>query len=106
MNRGILRCSGPVTRREAIRFGSLSLGSLGLGDVLRMQAQAATAGDRRPVAKKDDHAVIFVWLPGGPPHMEMYDLKPDAPSDYRGDFNPIATNVPGLDVGELLPLHA
>jgi len=106
MNRGVLNCSGPMTRRTAMRFGSLSLGSLGLGDVLRMQSQAATSASRRTAANKDDHAVIFVWLPGGPPHMEMYDLKPDAPSDYRGDFNPIATNVPGLDVGELLPLHA
>ncbi|MFN9976627.1 MAG: DUF1501 domain-containing protein, partial [Phycisphaerae bacterium] len=46
------------------------------------------------------------WLPGGPPHMEMYDMKPDAPSDYRGLFQPISTNVPGFDVCELLPLHA
>jgi len=53
-----------------------------------------------------DTSVIFVWLPGGPPHMETYDMKPDAPIDYRGEFNPIHTNVPGIDVGELLPLHA
>jgi hypothetical protein len=50
--------------------------------------------------------VIFVWLPGGPPHMETYDMKPDAPEEYRGDFRPIHTNVPGIDVCELLPLHA
>jgi hypothetical protein len=50
--------------------------------------------------------VIFLWLPGGPSHMEMYDMKPDAPAEYRGDFKPIRTRVPGLDVCELLPLHA
>jgi len=106
MQRGVESCVGPVSRRDAIRFGSVALGSLGLGDVFRLQAQSATVAGRRAATSKDDHAVIFVWLPGGPPHMEMYDLKPDAPSDYRGEFNPIATNVSGLDVGELLPLHA
>ena len=50
--------------------------------------------------------MIFVWLPGGPPHMETYDMKPDAPADYRGDFRPIKTNVPGIEVCELLPMHA
>jgi hypothetical protein len=51
-------------------------------------------------------SVIFLWLPGGPPHMETYDMKPDAPVEYRGDFKPIHTNVPGLDVCEHMPLHA
>jgi hypothetical protein len=53
-----------------------------------------------------DTSVIFLWLPGGPPHMETYDMKPDAPEDYRGDFHPIKSNVAGIDVCELLPLHA
>ena len=57
-------------------------------------------------APTPDTSLIFIWLPGGPPHMETYDMKPDAPSDYRGVFNPIRTNVDGLDVCELLPLHA
>jgi len=94
MNLGTSFCPGPVSRREAIRFGSLALGSLGVADVAP-----------KPRGK-EDNSVIFVWLPGGPPHMEMYDLKPDAPLDYRGAFQPIRTNVPGIDVGELLPLHA
>ncbi|HEX4000003.1 MAG TPA: DUF1501 domain-containing protein [Pirellulales bacterium] len=93
-------CSGPITRRTALKFGALGLGGLTLGDVFRLQAQAGTA------AAHDDRAVIFIWLPGGPPHMEMYDLKPDAPSEYRGEFRPIRTNVSGVEVGELLPLHA
>jgi hypothetical protein len=53
-----------------------------------------------------DTSVIFIWLPGGPPHMETYDMKPDAPADYRGEFGPIRTVVPGMDVCEHLPLHA
>jgi hypothetical protein len=53
-----------------------------------------------------DTSVIFVWLPGGPPHLDTYDMKPDAPAEYRGDFRPIHTNVPGIDICEFLPLHA
>jgi hypothetical protein len=71
-------------------------------ELFRLQAQAAQAG--KPIAP--DTSVIFVWLPGGPPHMDMYDMKPNASSDYRGAFRPIATNVPGLDVCELMPRHA
>ena len=93
-------CPGPITRRTALKFGALGLGGLTLGDIFRLQAQAGT------IAARDDRSVIFVWLPGGPPHMEMYDLKPDAPSEYRGEFRPIRTNVSGIEVGELLPLHA
>lgn len=69
--------------------------------MLRLQASAETA---HPV--DDEKSVIFIWLPGGPPHMETYDMKPDAPAEYRGLFNPISTNVSGLDVCELMPLHA
>jgi hypothetical protein len=101
MHQAAGRCPGPVvTRRQALKLGALGLGGLGLGDLFRLQAEASTG------ALYDDRSVIFVWLPGGPPHMEMYDLKPEAPSEYRGEFRPIATTVPGLEVGELLPLHA
>lgn len=74
---------------------------LGMSDFLAYQAEAAAAGD-----DMSDTSVIFIWLPGGPPHMETYDMKPDAPAEYRGEFNPIKTNVPGIDVCELLPMHA
>jgi len=74
---------------------------LGMSDFLAYQAEAAAVGD-----DMSDTSVIFVWLPGGPPHMETYDMKPDAPAEYRGEFNPIKTNVPGIDVCELLPMHA
>ena len=53
-----------------------------------------------------DTAVILLWLPGGPPHLDMYDMKPDAPAEYRGAFRPIKTNVPGLEVCEHMPMHA
>lgn len=92
------RCLGP-DRRTLLKFGTFALGGLGLGDILRLKAEAG-------LPPADDRAVIFLWLPGGPPHMEMYDLKPDAPSEYRGELRPIDTNVPGIEVSELLPLHA
>jgi hypothetical protein len=64
-------------------------------------AAAAATGKAAP-----DTSVIFLWLPGGPPHMDTYDMKPDAPEDFRGDFRPIHSNVSGIDVCELLPRHA
>jgi hypothetical protein len=59
-----------------------------------------------PDPTTNDPAVIFIWLPGGPPHLETFDMKPDAPADYRGEFNPIKTNVPGIDICEYLPTLA
>jgi hypothetical protein len=89
-----------MTRRHFLGAGAFGVGALGMPDLFRLRAAAS-----EPTAN-DDTAVILLWLPGGAPHMEMYDLKPDAPADYRGEFRPIRTNVPGLDVGEHLPLHA
>src|SRR4051794_29962995 len=95
-------CSGPMTRRHFLRIGSLALGGVGLGGIAPWRLAGA---DGKP-ASPTDTAVILIWLPGGPPHMETYDMKPDAPSEYRGDFRPIRTNVPGIEVCELLPRHA
>jgi hypothetical protein len=64
------------------------------------------AAARREGRSVPDTSVILIWLPGGPPHMETYDMKPDAPAEYRGAFKPIKTVVPGMDVCEYLPLHA
>ena len=89
-----------ISRRSVLQLGGGVLGGMGLSRLLEAQALSAQAG---PLP---DTSVIFVWLPGGPPHMETYDLKPDAPEDYRGQFNPIRTKVPGMDIGELLPRHA
>ncbi len=94
------RCIGPTTRRSFLTAGTLALGGLSLADLAKLRAASSAT------AAAADTSVIFVWLPGGPPHMEMYDLKPEAPSDFRGEFRPIPTNVSGLEVGELLPLHA
>jgi hypothetical protein len=96
-----LSCPGPLSRRSFLQAGALGLWGLGMGDLLRLQAQGASAPAAEP-----DTSVIFIWLPGGPPHMETYDMKPDAPADYRGEFGPIRTVVPGMDVCEHLPLHA
>lgn len=96
-----VNCPGPLARRDFLRVGALGLGGLGLGDLLRSRAQAAEPGE-----PGRDMACIVVWLHGGPSHIDTYDLKPDAPAEYRGAFKPIRTRVPGLDVCELLPKHA
>lgn len=96
-------CAGPISRRGFLEAGSLLTGALGLCDILRSRAAAAETSFE---SGRDDTAVILIWLLGGPSHMETYDLKPDAPADYRGQLNPIPTNVPGIDICEWLPRHA
>lgn len=98
--RPALACPGPITRREYLRLGVLGAGALTLSELLRHR------GNADATSAMPDTSVIYLWLPGGPPHMEMYDMKPEAPVDYRGEFRPIHTVVPGLDVCELMPLHA
>ena len=88
-----------TSRRNFLQVGALGLGGLTLADMLRLQASAADA----PVKKK---AVILVWLAGGPSHIDMYDLKPDAPAEIRGEFRPVKTNVSGIDISEHLPHQA
>ena len=95
-------CSGPMKRREFLAAGMMGVGGMALPDLFRLQAQAEQAGHE----VDQQTSVIVVWMPGGPPHMDMYDMKPKASSDYRGEFHPIPTNVPGLDVCELMPRHA
>ena len=89
------------SRRDFLRVGMAGMGSVGLPAILAAKAAAAAAG--RPTK---DTAVILLWLDGGPSHMDLYDLKPDAPAEYRGIWRPIRTNVPGLEIGELLPKQA
>ena len=87
-------CDG-LTRREMLRLGSLAMGGLSLPGLLQAEASAGT--------KSSHKAVIMVFLAGGPPHQDMVDLKPDAPSEIRGEFKPIPTNVPGISICEHLP---
>ncbi len=90
-------CDG-LTRREVLRVGALGLGGASLADLLRLQASG------NPPARPK--SVIYIVLDGGPSHIDMWDLKPDAPSEYRGPFNPIATRLPGVRICESMPLQA
>jgi len=93
-----ISCAGPVRRREFLRVGTLALGGLTLPELLRRRAEAGTT--------RRETSVILFWMWGGPSQLETYDMKPDAPSEYRGPLRPIATNVPGIEICEYLPLQA
>jgi hypothetical protein len=92
-------CDG-ISRRDFLQLGALGAGSLTLADLLRLRAQGAADATPR------HRAVIMIHLQGGPSHIDMYDLKPDAQAEFRGEFRPIPTNVPGMDICELFPLQA
>ncbi|MBI3679782.1 MAG: DUF1501 domain-containing protein [Acidobacteria bacterium] len=86
-------CDG-IRRRNFLKIGMLGLGSPSLPQLLRAQ-------------KKDaERSFIFVWLGGGPPQMDMYDMKPEAPEEIRGEFKPIPTKAPGIQMCELMPKTA
>jgi hypothetical protein len=87
-----------ISRRTLIELGSLALGNFTLADYLRCRAKAATSAQSLP-----DTAVIHVFMGGGPSHIDMVDLKPDAPAEIRGEFRPISTSVPGVQICEHLP---
>src|SRR5436305_11946316 len=81
-------------RRDFLRVGAL--GALTLPGLLKARAEQGDKG----TPKK---SVILLWLAGGPSHLDMYDLKPNAPAEFRGEFKPLKKNVPGFAVGEHLP---
>jgi hypothetical protein len=87
-------CDG-VSRRNFIKIGALGLGGLALPQLLQAEAKAGI--------RKSHKAIIMLYLPGGPPHQDMFDLKMDAPSEIRGEFQPIKTKVPGIHICEHLP---
>jgi hypothetical protein len=87
-------CDG-VSRRDFLKVGALAMGGLGLPQVLRAEASIGRARSHK--------AVIMVFLAGGPPHQDMFDLKMAAPVGIRGEFKPIETNVPGLEICEHMP---
>jgi hypothetical protein len=92
-------CDG-ADRRSFLQLGVAGMASVGLPQLL----QAKTASGQSPTSR--DTSVILIWLDGGPGHMDMYDMKPDAPAEYRGLWKPIRTRVPGFDVTELFPRQA
>jgi Protein of unknown function (DUF1501) len=92
-------CDG-VSRRDFLRVGALGLGGLTLADLLRQGARSETAARSAP------KSAIMIFMSGGPSHLDTYDLKPDLPAEFRGEFNRIQTNVPGMDLCELMPLQA
>ncbi|MBY0524604.1 MAG: DUF1501 domain-containing protein [Gemmataceae bacterium] len=90
-------CDG-ITRRNFMKIGALGAG-LTLTDMLRLRAMGGQTGTTQKSA-------IMIYLPGGPSHMDMYDLKPQAPVEFRGEFNPIQTNVAGVQICEHMPMQA
>ncbi len=94
-------CCDGLTRRDLLTIGGLGTAGLLLPDLLRAQEQSGT---QKPIgaAKR----CIFLFMTGGPPQMDTFDLKPDAPVEYRGEFKPIKTNVPGIEISEQFPMLA
>ncbi|MEO8427634.1 MAG: DUF1501 domain-containing protein [Verrucomicrobiota bacterium] len=90
-------CDG-ISRRNFLKIGALGLGGLTLPQLLQAEANSGI--------RRSHKAVIMIYLPGGPPHQDMFDLKMDAPSEIRGEFKPIKTNVSGIQICEHLPRMA
>src|SRR5262245_65205323 len=86
-----------VSRRSFLRIGSLAMGGLALPQLLRAEAETENQNARR------HKSVIMIYLSGGPSHQDMFDLKMDAPVEIRGDFKPIKTTVPGIEICQHLP---
>ncbi len=93
-------CDG-MSRRSFVQLGVAGMASVGLPQVLRAREASRERGG---ISK--DTSVILLWLDGGPGHMDMYDMKPEAPAEYRGLWQPIRTNVPGMEISELFPRQA
>jgi hypothetical protein len=87
-----------ISRRSFLQVGGLAMGGLTLPQILRAESGAGV--------RSSNKSVIMIFLSGGPPHQDMVDLKPHAPAEIRGEFSPIRTNVPGIEVCELLPRFA
>jgi hypothetical protein len=93
-------CDG-LSRRSFLQIGVAGMASVGLPQILRAREESATK-----TGSKKNTSVILIWLDGGPSHMDLYDMKPDAPKEYRGIWKPVRTKVPGFDVTELFPRQA
>jgi hypothetical protein len=96
-------CPGPLDRRTWLKIGGISLGALVSGASPNLPQLLAAEGNATGSARDSEFSVILFWANGGPSHIDTFDLKPDAPAEYRGPFQPIRTNVPGIEITELLP---
>src|SRR6516164_7075370 len=97
-------CDG-ISRRNFLQIGAFGAG-LTLAEMLRQRAEASPFRAPATAARSRAKSAIMIYLPGGPSHMDMYDLKPDAPEEFRGEFRPIQTNVPGVEICEHFPRQA
>src|SRR5215207_10088099 len=97
-----VKCPGPIGRREFLRVGLSGFATLSLPGLFLLRARAAAAAQ----SPKANTAIILVWIRGGLSHLESYDPKPAAPSETRGVYGTIPSNVPGVRLSELIPLHA
>jgi len=100
-------CDG-IRRRSFLQLGGLALGGLSLPAILDAEERShrARTAAGKPSRRSAHRACIMIYLPGGPPHQDLFDLKPDAPLEVRGEFRPIRTKVPGIEICELLPRMA
>src|SRR5262245_28382903 len=102
-------CGGRPARRDVLRLGGLTLAGLTLADLLRLRT--VSAATPAPNAGRNavgglSKSVIMIWMRGGPSHIDSFDMKPDAPAEIRGEFRPIRTSVPGIEICEHMPLLA
>ena len=95
-------CDG-MPRRSFLSIGSLAMGGLSLPQILQAEEEQKKAVEGSARNMSPHKAVIMIFLPGGPPHQDMFDLKMDAPSEIRGEFSPIPTNVEGIEICEHFP---
>jgi hypothetical protein len=100
------QCPGPIDRRTWLQVGGLSLGALASGTMPSLAQLLAADGIAGRPTISHDFSVILFWANGGPSHLDLFDLKPQAPTEYRGEFVPIRTNVPGIEITEMLPCLA
>src|SRR6185503_17898761 len=87
-------CDG-MARRDFLKIGGMVMGGLSLSQLLAAEAQAGIGRSHK--------AIINVFLPGGPPHQDFWDVKVDAPAEIRGEFQPISTSVSGIEICEMFP---
>ena len=99
-------CDG-LSRRSFLKAGALAVGGLTLADVLRLRDTRSLAADAPTTAPvRSNKSIIMICLGGGPSHIDTYDMKPDAPSEFRGELQPMRSGVPGMEMCELLPEQA